>query len=135
MQTTENDAVKLVARSYREGFNAMKLKALELLGNTCLHCENADLEPSELCAANGAVAALKTRMLEAISPLSPFQARRLSVDVLDLDDFARDILGRENFFGDDEEDDEKEDEEEDEEDEEENAEDEEPQDVKRGAAR
>lgn len=128
MQTTENDAVKLAARSYREGFNAMKLKALELLGNTCLHCENADLEPSELCAANGAVAALKTRMLEAISPLSPFQARRLSVDVLDLDDFARDILGRENFFGDDEEED-------DEEDEEENAEDEEPQDVKRGAAR
>lgn len=127
MQTTENDAAKLAARSYREGFNAMKLKALELLGNTCLHCENADLEPSELCAANGAVAALKTRMLEAISPLSPFQARRLSVDVLDLDDFARDILGRETFFGDDEEDDE--------EDEEDAAEDEEPQDVKRGAAR
>ncbi|MBQ8285945.1 MAG: hypothetical protein IJZ10_06550 [Thermoguttaceae bacterium] len=127
MQTTENDAAKLAARSYREGFNAMKLKALELLGNTCLHCENADLEPSELCAANGAVAALKTRMLEAISPLSPFQARRLSVDVLDLDDFARDILGRETFF-DDEDDEENEDEEE-------NAEDEEPQDVKRGAAR
>lgn len=130
MQTTENDAVKLAARSYREGFNAMKLKALELLGNTCLHCENADLEPSELCAANGAVAALKTRMLEAISPLSPFQARRLSVDVLDLDDFARDILGRETFFGDDEDDDE-----DDEENNEEDAEDEEPQDVKRGAAR
>lgn len=132
MQTTENDAAKLAARSYREGFNAMKLKALELLGNTCLHCENADLEPSELCAANGAVAALKTRMLEAISPLSPFQARRLSVDVLDLDDFARDILGRETFFGDDEDDDE---DDEENEDEEENAEDEEPQDVKRGAAR
>lgn len=126
MQTTENDAVKLAARSYREGFNAMKLKALELLGNTCLHCENADLEPSELCAANGAVAALKTRMLEAISPLSPFQARRLSVDVLDLDDFARDILGRETFFDDEDDDDE---------DEEDAAEDEEPQDVKRGAAR
>ncbi|MBQ7815297.1 MAG: hypothetical protein IJ387_12500 [Thermoguttaceae bacterium] len=104
----------------------MKLKALELLGNTCLHCENADLEPSELCAANGAVAALKTRMLEAISPLSPFQARRLSVDVLDLDDFARDILGRETFFDDEDDDDE---------DEEDAAEDEEPQDVKRGAAR
>ncbi|MBR4833057.1 MAG: hypothetical protein IKU86_01830 [Thermoguttaceae bacterium] len=130
MQTTENDAAKLAARSYREGFNAMKLKALELLGNTCLHCENADLEPSELCAANGAVAALKTRMLEAISPLSPFQARRLSVDVLDLDDFARDILGRETFFGDAEDDDE-----DDEENNEEDAEDEEPQDVKRGAAR
>lgn len=130
MQTTENDAVKLAARSYREGFNTMKLKALELLGNTCLHCENADLEPSELCAANGAVAALKTRMLEAISPLSPFQARRLSVDVLDLDDFARDILGRETFFGDDEDDDE-----DDEENNEEDAENEEPQDVKRGAAR
>lgn len=130
MQTTENDAAKLAARSYREGFNAMKLKALELLGNTCLHCENADLEPSELCAANGAVAALKTRMLEAISPLSPFQARRLSVDVLDLDDFARDILGRETFFGDEEDDDE-----DDEENNEEDAEDEEPQDVKRGAAR
>lgn len=130
MQTTENDAAKLAARSYREGFNAMKLKALELLGNTCLHCENADLEPSELCAANGAVAALKTRMLEAISPLSPFQARRLSVDVLDLDDFTRDILGRETFFGDDEDDDE-----DDEENNEEDAEDEEPQDVKRGAAR
>ena len=126
MQTTENDAAKLAARSYREGFNAMKLKALELLGNTCLHCENADLEPSELCAANGAVAALKTRILEAISPLSPFQARRLSVDVLDLDDFARDILGRETFF---------EDEDDDDEDEEDAAEDEEPQDVKRGAAR
>ncbi|MBQ6827787.1 MAG: hypothetical protein IJO46_07215 [Thermoguttaceae bacterium] len=70
-------------------------------------------------------------MLEAISPLSPFQARRLSVDVLDLDDFARDILGRETFFGDDEDDDE-EDEENNEED---AAEDEEPQDVKRGAAR
>ena len=131
MQTTENDAAKLAARSYREGFNAMKLKALELLGNTCLHCENADLEPSELCAANGAVAALKTRMLEAISPLSPFQARRLSVDVLDLDDFARDILGRETFFGDDEDDDE----DGEENNEEEDAEDEEPQDVKRGAAR
>ena len=130
MQTTENDAVKLAARSYREGFNAMKLKALELLGNTCLHCENADLEPSELCAANGAVAALKTRMLEAISPLSPFQARRLSVEVLDLDDFVRDILGRETFFGDDEDDDE-----DGEENNEEDAEDEEPQDVKRGAAR
>lgn len=130
MQTLENDAAKLAARSYREGFNAMKLKALELLGNTCLHCENADLEPSELCAANGAVAALKTRMLEAISPLSPFQARRLSVDVLDLDDFARDILGRETFFGDDEDDDE-----DDEENNEDAAEDEEPQDVKRGAAR
>ena len=130
MQTTENDAAKLAARSYREGFNAMKLKALELLGNTCLHCENADLEPSELCAANGAVAAQKTRMLEAISPLSPFQARRLSVDVLDLDDFARDILGRETFFGDDEDDDE-----DDEENNEDAAEDEEPQDVKRGAAR
>ena len=130
MQTTENDAAKLAARSYREGFNAMKLKALELLGNTCLHCENADLEPSELCAANGAVAALKTRMLEAISPLSPVQARRLSVDVLDLDDFARDILGRETFFGDDEDDDE-----DDEENNEDAAEDEEPQDVKRGAAR
>lgn len=130
MQTTENDAAKLAARSYREGFNAMKLKALELLGNTCLHCENADLEPSELCAANGAVAALKTRMLEAISPLSPFQTRRLSVDVLDLDDFARDILGRETFFGDDEDDDE-----DDEENNEEDAEDEKPQDLKRGAAR
>ncbi len=130
MQTTENDAAKLAARSYREGFNAMKLKALELLGNTCLHCENADLEPSELCAANGAVAALKTRMLEAISPLSPFQARRLSVDVLDLDDFARDILGRETFFDDDEDDDE-----DDEENNEEDAEDEELQDVKRGVAR
>lgn len=129
MQTTENDAAKLAARSYREGFNAMKLKALELLGNTCLHCENADLEPSELCAANGAVAALKTRMLEAISPLSPFQTRRLSVDVLDLDDFARDILGRETFFGDDEDDDDEENNEED------DAEDEEPQDVKRGVAR
>ena len=130
MQTTENDAAKLAARSYREGFNAMKLKALELLGNTCLHCENADLEPSELCAANGAVAALKTRMLEAISPLSPFQARRLSVDVLDLDDFARDILGRDSFFNDEEDE-----EEDDEENNEEDAEDEEPQDVKRGAAR
>ena len=126
MQTTENDAAKLAARSYREGFNAMKLKALELLGNTCLHCENADLEPSELCAANGAVAALKTRILEAISPLSPFQARRLSVDVLDLDDFARDSLGRDTFFDDEDDDDE---------DEEDAAEDEEPQDVKRGAAR
>lgn len=127
MQTTENDAAKLAALSYREGFNAMKLKALELLGNTNLDCENADLQPNELSLANGAVAALKTRLLEAISPLSPFQARRLSVDVLDLDDFARDILGRETFFGD-EDDEENEDEEDD-------AEDEKPQDLKRGAAR
>lgn len=127
MQTTENDAAKLAALSYREGFNAMKLKALELLGNTNLDCENADLQPPELCVANGAVAALKTRLLEAISPISPFQTRRLSVDVLDLDDFAREFLGRDSFF-DDEEDDE-------EEAEEENAEDKEPQDVSRGAAR
>ena len=64
--------------------------------------------------------------------LSPFQARRLSVDVLDLDDFARDILGRDSFFNDEEDEEEDDD---DEEEEEENAEDEEPQDVKRGAAR
>lgn len=126
MQTTENDAAKLAALSYREGFNAMKLKALELLGATNLDCENADLQPNELSLANGAVAALKNRLLEAISPISPLQTRRLSVDVLDLDDFAREFLGRNSFF--DDEDDE-------EEDEEENAEDEEPQDVSRGAAR
>ena len=122
-QTTENDALKLAALAFQRGFNAMKLKALELLGNTCLHCENAELEPNELCAANGAVAALKTRMLEAILPLSPFETPRFSVDVLDLDDFARDILGRETFFD------------EDDEDEEETAEADKSQDVKRGAAR